>query len=86
MHYLLRHLIIAGVIAGLCGLSAIYTNPSSRHVAARVFNQTPAPSGAHGTFADSVDIGGRSLYLQCLGEGRPTVILESGSPFMDTSS
>ena len=29
-------------------------------------------------FSGLVDIGGRSLYLQCSGDGGPTVILESG--------
>ena len=33
---------------------------------------------ADGDFAGSVDIGGRSLYLECRGSGSPTVILESG--------
>lgn len=31
-----------------------------------------------GDFAGPVDIGGRSLYLECHGQGGPTVILESG--------
>src|SRR3954464_13175181 len=41
---------------------------------------TPAasPSAASGDFAGLVDIGGRSLYLECHGEGSPTVILEAG--------
>ena len=42
----------------------------------------PAPEAAaspdSGDFSGLVDIGGRSLYLQCSGEGSPTVILESG--------
>jgi pimeloyl-ACP methyl ester carboxylesterase len=43
---------------------------------------TPAgtPNVASGDFAGLVDIGGRSLHLTCLGEGGPTVILESGTP------
>ncbi len=32
-----------------------------------------------GEFADLVDIGGRSLYLDCRGSGGPTVILEAGA-------
>ena len=42
---------------------------------------TPAvasPVPASGDFAGLVDIGGRSLYLECHGEGSPTVILVSG--------
>jgi pimeloyl-ACP methyl ester carboxylesterase len=32
-----------------------------------------------GDFVGLVDIGGRSLYLECRGQGSPTVILESGA-------
>jgi pimeloyl-ACP methyl ester carboxylesterase len=35
-------------------------------------------SPASGDFSGLVDIGGRSLYLQCSGDGGPTVLLESG--------
>lgn len=38
-----------------------------------------AASPASGDFSGLVDIGGRSLYLECRGEGSPTVILESGA-------
>jgi pimeloyl-ACP methyl ester carboxylesterase len=43
---------------------------------------TPAassPSAASGDFAGLVDIGGRAIYLECRGEGSPTVILEAGA-------
>jgi pimeloyl-ACP methyl ester carboxylesterase len=42
---------------------------------------TPAASStsaASGDFSGLVDIGGRSLYLECRGEGSPTVILVAG--------
>jgi pimeloyl-ACP methyl ester carboxylesterase len=44
----------------------------------------PAPKAtaspaASGDFSGPVDIGGRSLYLECRGQGSPTVILESGA-------
>jgi pimeloyl-ACP methyl ester carboxylesterase len=40
---------------------------------------TPGAVGtASGDVASLVDIGGRSLYLNCMGEGSPTVILEAG--------
>jgi pimeloyl-ACP methyl ester carboxylesterase len=42
---------------------------------------TPAvasPVPASGDFAGLVDIGGRSLYLECHGEGSPTVVLVAG--------
>jgi len=38
-----------------------------------------SPSAARGDFSGLVDIGGRNLYLECRGEGSPTVILESGA-------
>lgn len=44
---------------------------------------TPSPSDTSGTtnlLATRVDIGGRSLYLECAGDGSPTVILEAGGP------
>lgn len=40
---------------------------------------TATASPASGDFSGPVDIGGRSLYLECRGEGSPTVILESGA-------
>lgn len=40
---------------------------------------SPPPSGQSGDFAGRVALpGGRVLYLECRGTGRPTVILESG--------
>lgn len=41
---------------------------------------TPAasPVPARGDFAGLVDVGGRKLYLECHGEGGPTVVLISG--------
>jgi pimeloyl-ACP methyl ester carboxylesterase len=38
----------------------------------------PANPAAQGDFAGLVDIGGRRLYLECQGTGRPTVVLEAG--------
>jgi pimeloyl-ACP methyl ester carboxylesterase len=40
---------------------------------------TPATSAASGEFAGAVDIGGRTLYLECTGSGSPTIILEAGN-------
>ena len=55
--------------------------PASQATAAQ--DATPAvasPSAASGDFAELVDIGGgRHLYLECRGQGSPTVILESGA-------
>ena len=40
---------------------------------------TPEATPAADDFASPVDIGGRSLYLECRGSGGPTVILEAGA-------
>ena len=36
------------------------------------------PAPAQADFAGRVDIGGRSLYVECRGKGKPTVVLEAG--------
>lgn len=39
-----------------------------------------SPTGSHGHFAKRVAIpGGRKLYIECRGRGRPTAVLESGT-------
>jgi pimeloyl-ACP methyl ester carboxylesterase len=55
----------------------------SQSISALAQSATPAsspsaPSAASGDFAGLVDIGGRNLYLECRGEGSPTVVLVSG--------
>jgi pimeloyl-ACP methyl ester carboxylesterase len=50
-------------------------------LATAAHDATPAvasPDATAGDFAGLVDIGGRSLYLECHGTGSPTVILEAG--------
>jgi len=47
-------------------------------VRAQTASQTASAVAAEGDFAALVDIGGRSLYLECRGSGSPTVILEAG--------
>lgn len=65
----------AAVIVLLLSLSACAI-PTSR----------PAPTGAPALpaaaedFAGLVELGGRSLYLECHGRGSPTVLLQSGYP------
>jgi pimeloyl-ACP methyl ester carboxylesterase len=54
-------------------------DPAPHASAAQV--ATPAVASraaASGDFAGLVDIGGRSLYLECHGTGSPTVVLEAG--------
>ena len=45
---------------------------------AEVATPAASPVAATGDFAGLVDIGGRSLFLMCSGEGSPTVVFESG--------
>ena len=40
---------------------------------------SPDASGAQGDFAGLVDIGGRKMYLECSGQGSPTVVLVAGA-------
>jgi pimeloyl-ACP methyl ester carboxylesterase len=49
-------------------------------ITAMAQSATPAasPVPVSGDFAGLIDIGGRSLYLECHGEGSPTVVLISG--------
>jgi pimeloyl-ACP methyl ester carboxylesterase len=49
-------------------------------ISALAQSATPAasPVPASGDFAGLVDLGGRTIYLECHGEGSPTVILEAG--------
>ena len=72
-------------LAGLAFLVSLLVGPSSAIAqddgAERTKTSPPshAPSAAHGDFAGRIEIrGGRKLYLECRGSGRPTVMLESG--------
>jgi pimeloyl-ACP methyl ester carboxylesterase len=61
--------LVVGVVAVLAGLP----------LAAKEASPVAGPAAA-GDFAGRVDIGGRSLFLNCVGRGSPTVILEAGYP------
>ena len=60
-------LVLATVLAIVC---TVAVGPAPKATA------SPA---ATGDFSGLVDIGGRSLYLECRGQGSPTVILEAGA-------
>ena len=60
-------LVLAGVLT-IAGTFAVGPAPNA--------DATPATNG---DFSGLVDIGGRSLYLECRGQGSPTVILEAGA-------
>ena len=48
-------------------------------VAVALAPKATASPAATGDFSGLVDIGGRSLHLECRGQGGPTVILEAGA-------
>jgi pimeloyl-ACP methyl ester carboxylesterase len=67
--------------AGLLAAGLALATPAEADWAERKRTSSPAnpPSAVRGDFAGRVKIrGGRSLYLECRGTGRPTVLLESG--------
>jgi pimeloyl-ACP methyl ester carboxylesterase len=53
------------------------TPPSNAPTSSPAAEASGPPSGP-GHFAGSIDIGGRSLFLECEGEGGPTMILDAG--------
>ena len=52
---------------------------ATRATAAQTATPAAASPVATGNFSGLVDIGGRKLYLECRGQGGPTVILEAGA-------
>ena len=61
---------LAVVVAAVVALSSCAAPPPAA---------TAQPTGASGDFAQQVDIGaGRHLFLECHGQGAPTIVLESG--------
>ena len=68
----MRPIPVLGLLALLLGLPVPVVAQSATPAAA-------SPAAASGDFAGLVDIGGgRRLYLECRGEGGPTVVLEAG--------
>lgn len=61
-------------IISLFTLSLSFSSP----IAAQSATPAASPVPASGDFAGLVDIGGRKLYLECHGEGSPTVVMISG--------
>jgi pimeloyl-ACP methyl ester carboxylesterase len=64
-------LAVAGAI-GLLVLAGVAGATWNARAARRDAQEFPQPG-------DSIDIGGRSLHLVCLGEGSPTVVIEGGA-------
>ena len=72
-----RHPVISALVLFLvCILPA---GPASQATAAQVATSAAASPAATGDFSGLIDIGGRKLYLECRGQGSPTVILEAGA-------
>jgi pimeloyl-ACP methyl ester carboxylesterase len=53
----------------------LYASAALLAIAVLAVTQLWDPSAIKGSF----DVGGRSLYLECVGEGSPTIVMESGS-------
>jgi hypothetical protein len=76
-----RHPMVSalGLATMLVFVSAFAIGPLLRGSTAHAATEaTASPLAAGGDFAGLVDIGGRSLYLECHGTGSPTVILVAG--------
>ncbi len=73
-----RHPAISAFV--LFFLVVILPGPASQATAAQGATLAAAsPVAAAGDFSGLIDIGGRKLYLECRGQGTPTVILEAGA-------
>jgi hypothetical protein len=71
-----RHPMISAFVLALVGILA---GPASQATAAQGVTLAAASPVATGDFSGPIDIGGRKLYLECRGQGSPTVILEAGA-------
>lgn len=69
-----RHPMISAFVLALGG---IFAGPASQATAAQ--GATLAAASPVANFSGPIDIGGRKLYLECRGQGSPTVILEAGA-------
>jgi pimeloyl-ACP methyl ester carboxylesterase len=75
-HPVVSAFVLATVLA-LVGAAAL--GPLPRGTAAQdATGAIASPLAASGDFAGLVDIGGRSVYLECRGTGSPTVVLVTG--------
>ena len=67
-----------GLLASLTACTDAPTGASSGGSQAALAGSHPATVSASGEFAGPVDVGGRTIYLECHGAGTPTVVLLSG--------
>ena len=72
---------IAGLVAGTLAITGACGSPSSGSSSAAVAHDAGTGTSSATTkpdFARTFDIGGRKMYMECAGQGSPTVILVSG--------
>jgi hypothetical protein len=72
-----RHPVTSAFVLFLVGI--LPADPASQATAAQGAISSAGSPVAAGDFSGLVDIGGRKLYLECRGQGSPTVILEAGA-------
>jgi len=72
-----RRPVISAFVLFLVGI--LSAGPASQAAAAQGATLAAASPVATSDFSGLVDIGGRKLYLECRGQGNPTVILEAGA-------
>jgi pimeloyl-ACP methyl ester carboxylesterase len=75
-------LLLAAIVAGCAGaatsVAPVASAPEASPSASDVASATPKPSPPP-HFAETIDIGGgRTMFMECTGEGSPTVIFEAG--------
>ena len=68
---------LLGLVIGLVALAVI--GVIYQAFATEIYRRIYPPPG------ELVDVGGHSLHINCVGEGSPTVILESGSGAMSAN-
>jgi pimeloyl-ACP methyl ester carboxylesterase len=67
--------VLLAALAGACSSSSSSGGAATSTAAS---SSAPASSAVSGDFAARVTVGGRQVYLECHGSGRPTVLLQSG--------
>jgi pimeloyl-ACP methyl ester carboxylesterase len=65
-------------LAVICGLTLGVAIDVARTGGPGAWLARRAPAVAYANLGARVDIGGRSIYLDCRGEGSPTIVLEAG--------
>jgi len=65
-------------VAVICGLAIAIAVDIARTGGPGAWLARRAPTVAYATLGARVDIGGRSIYLDCRGEGSPTIVLDAG--------